>query len=140
MLRYDSFFNNFLLLGATDRAKIRSVHHRIFFDVSYTPFHFSRTLPSPTHKQLKLDFIHNNILLILIVDLLRAILCWGQQCLCKICNDILSSAIIILECFNCSEDDVSFSFEKPWFYIRIVLFYCIFYKHVLSLNLAFKNI
>ena len=39
-------FNNFLLIDATDRSKISSKQHRIFFDVTYTPLIFQRILSS----------------------------------------------------------------------------------------------
>ena len=38
-------FNNFLLIDATDRSKISINPKYLFFAVSYTTFHFSRTLP-----------------------------------------------------------------------------------------------
>ena len=43
-------FNNFLLLGATDRSKIRSDQKRFLSHLAYTPFHFSRTLPLRQNK------------------------------------------------------------------------------------------
>ena len=38
-------FNNFLLIDTTDRSKISSDQKHLFFVVTYTSFHFSRTLP-----------------------------------------------------------------------------------------------
>ena len=39
-------FNNFLLTDATDRSQISSDQKHFFIALSsYTPFHFSRTLP-----------------------------------------------------------------------------------------------
>ena len=38
-------FNNFLLIDATERRKIRSDQKRFFIALSLYPFHFSRTLP-----------------------------------------------------------------------------------------------
>jgi len=42
---FGDVFNNFLIIDATDRRKIRSNQKRLFIAVAYTPFHFSRTLP-----------------------------------------------------------------------------------------------
>ena len=39
-------FTNFLLIDAADRSKINSDQNRLFFIKAYTPFHFSRVMPS----------------------------------------------------------------------------------------------
>ena len=46
-LRYSVWvvFNNFLLINATDRSKIRNNPHRIFFDVSLNPLLFFANTP-----------------------------------------------------------------------------------------------
>ena len=43
-------FNNFLLIDATDRSKIRIDQMRFFIALSLYPFHFSRTLPLSKNK------------------------------------------------------------------------------------------
>ena len=42
-------FNNFLHIDAADRSKIRIDQKRLFFFVTLSPFHFSRTLPFNVH-------------------------------------------------------------------------------------------
>ena len=63
-------FNNFLLIDATDRSKIRSDQKRIFIALSLYPFYFSRTLPyffllGVNFLRLKISkkFVDNKILL-----------------------------------------------------------------------------
>ena len=52
------FFNNFLLLDATDRSKISSDQKRFFIALSIYPFHFSRTLPLKLKMLSKTDGIY----------------------------------------------------------------------------------
>ena len=62
VVRPEFFFNNFLLIDATDRTKISSNYSLIFFDVSPNPHHFSRTLPfSRDTKIWKWSICNNKI-------------------------------------------------------------------------------
>ena len=50
-------FNNFLLIDATDRSKTSSDQKRFLSHYTYTPFHFSRTLPLKKAIRWYLNFI-----------------------------------------------------------------------------------
>ena len=45
VLQYESFLNNFLVIDATDRSKIRSDQKGLFFAVSLYPFSFFANTP-----------------------------------------------------------------------------------------------
>ena len=53
------FFNNFLLIDATDRSKISSDQKRFFIALSLYPFHFSRTLPLRKFHRGKVLYVSN---------------------------------------------------------------------------------
>ena len=53
-LRSSVVFNNFLLIGATDRSKISSDQKRFFIALSLYPLSFSRTLPLNKTKIVKI--------------------------------------------------------------------------------------
>ena len=63
-------FNNFLLIDATDRSKISSDHHRIFFDVSQYSCYFLQTLPFNLEIRFKTLYLSHSNILIKYIELL----------------------------------------------------------------------